>query len=291
MKLKYLICICLILGIVSMVNVKAIYFDINTEFTVNTDNKYTSDGHYFNKIEINDKYIGFNNTFFNLTCLSATTTNISFLHNNIAGASIDEIVLRYNVTALQVNVYYWISGFAVGSYYNISCDGVHVKGMNATANGSINFDTNISGWEEVIITRGSYGSTSTSSPNEWGTTIHSNVSPVNNSENNSLTLQYSITIKEQDGINGFNYTIECNNSQITSNNGVTNGTKTLSLSNLAYNTTYTVWVNSTNFDGTNTTRSWYTFKTRAISGTIEGAEIFIVILLMMVMSEIIRRRY
>jgi len=53
--------------------------------------------------------------------------------------------------------------------------------------------------------------------------------------------------------------IECNNTQFNSSNGDVNGTKHLSLSGLAYNTTYTVWVNAT--DGYDWTREWFQFTT------------------------------
>ena len=59
----------------------------------------------------------------------------------------------------------------------------------------------------------------------------------------------------------FNWTINCSNGQSNSANGSSNGTKQLSISDLNYNTTYTIWVNTT--DIYNWTRAWYTFTTQS----------------------------
>jgi hypothetical protein len=85
-------------------------------------------------------------------------------------------------------------------------------------------------------------------------------SPTNGSTNQPLSLTWSISINDQDG-DLFDWTIQCNNSQSSSANSASNGTKSLSISGLAYSTTYTVWVNAT--DSKNWTREWYTFTTRA----------------------------
>jgi len=89
--------------------------------------------------------------------------------------------------------------------------------------------------------------------------IVSHESPTNNSIDNNISLWWNCSIDDPEG-NSFNYTIQCNNSQNVSQDGVTNGTKSLSLSGLSYNTTYTVWVNTT--DGHNETRDVFTFDTR-----------------------------
>jgi hypothetical protein len=86
--------------------------------------------------------------------------------------------------------------------------------------------------------------------------------PANGSTNNPLGLTWSIPINDPEG-NLFSWTIQCNNGQSTSGTGTSNGTKSLSLSGLAYLTTYKVWVNATDPDGSGIyTRKWYTFTTK-----------------------------
>jgi hypothetical protein len=86
--------------------------------------------------------------------------------------------------------------------------------------------------------------------------------PGNNSLNNSISFKWSIQINDPDG-DLFSWTIQCSNGQTNSGTESTNGTKTLSLSNLAYVTTYKVWVNATDPGGSGQyTRRWYTFTTK-----------------------------
>jgi len=85
--------------------------------------------------------------------------------------------------------------------------------------------------------------------------------PTNGSTNNPLSLGWSISINDPEG-DTFSWTIQCSNGQSNSGTGATNGTKSLSLSGLAYSTTYKVWVNATDPSGSGLyTRCWYTFST------------------------------
>lgn len=87
---------------------------------------------------------------------------------------------------------------------------------------------------------------------------YSTPSPLNNSDNCPLTLNWSINITDADG-DFLNWNISLNRSFFNSSTHDTNGTKTLIISNLTYNTTYTVWVNTT--DGFNFTAHWFHFIT------------------------------
>jgi hypothetical protein len=94
--------------------------------------------------------------------------------------------------------------------------------------------------------------------------VFSSPSPANGSINNPLNLTWSITIKDPQG-NTFNWTIQCNG-QTSSATGVTNGTKTLTLTGLTNATAYKVWVNATDAAGSGLfTRRWYTFTTQTSS--------------------------
>jgi hypothetical protein len=87
-------------------------------------------------------------------------------------------------------------------------------------------------------------------------------SPTNGSTGNPLSLTWSIPINDPEG-NLFSWTIQCSNGQVNSATATSNGTKLLTLSGLAYSTTYKVWVNATDPTGSGLyTRKWYTFTTK-----------------------------
>jgi len=88
----------------------------------------------------------------------------------------------------------------------------------------------------------------------------SNENPSNGSTNQPLSLTWSIDIIDPDG-DTFNWTIECSNGQSNSGNDDTNGTKSLSLSGLSYNTNYTIWVNATDSGSGEWTNATYWFIT------------------------------
>lgn len=83
--------------------------------------------------------------------------------------------------------------------------------------------------------------------------------PTNNSYENSINTNFNVTMTDDDG-DTFNWTIQCNNSDSSSGNDETNGSKSLTLSTLAYYTTYTIWVNATDND-TYYNRAIYNFTT------------------------------
>jgi len=90
-------------------------------------------------------------------------------------------------------------------------------------------------------------------------------SPVNGSAGNLVSLSWGIPINDPEG-NNFNWTIQCSNGQSANANGASNGTKSLSVSGLAYSTSYKVWVNATDLIGSGQwTRRWYTFTTLTIN--------------------------
>lgn len=86
--------------------------------------------------------------------------------------------------------------------------------------------------------------------------------PINGSTTVPLDLTWSIPINDPEG-DLFSWMIECNNGQTNSITNASNGTKTLALSGLAFNTSYTVWVNATDSSGSGLyTRGWYSFTTQ-----------------------------
>jgi subtilisin family serine protease len=87
--------------------------------------------------------------------------------------------------------------------------------------------------------------------------------PTNGSINRPTTLTWKIPLNDPNG-DTFDFTIHCSNGQTKTKTGATNGTKSLTLSGLAYLTTYKVWVNATDPGGSGLyTWRWYTFTTQS----------------------------
>ena len=71
----------------------------------------------------------------------------------------------------------------------------------------------------------------------------SGVYPENNSMGNPQNLSWNCTISNPDG-NGFNWSIECSNGQTNSSTDDSNGSKSISLTDLNVSSMYTIWVNA-----------------------------------------------
>jgi hypothetical protein len=90
--------------------------------------------------------------------------------------------------------------------------------------------------------------------------------PANGSVDNPLSFTWGIPVNDPDG-DPFSWTLQCNNGQVNSGTGELNGTKSLLLSGLLSSTTYKVWINATDPQGSGEwIRKWYTFSTQP-SGT------------------------
>ena len=88
-------------------------------------------------------------------------------------------------------------------------------------------------------------------------------SPTNGSKDDLINLTWRILISDPDGT-AVSWTIQCSNGQRNNGTEATNEAKTLTLSSLAYGTTYKVWVNATDPTG-KYTHGWYMFTTKAIN--------------------------
>jgi len=85
----------------------------------------------------------------------------------------------------------------------------------------------------------------------------SDENPVNYSVDQSANFTWSITITDPDG-DTFDWWINCSDGNFSNGTG-TDGIKSLILTNLSYDSNYTVWVNVT--DGLLWTREWFNFST------------------------------
>lgn len=94
--------------------------------------------------------------------------------------------------------------------------------------------------------------------------IISNPNPTNGSWGNSLSLTWNITIEDTEG-DLFNWTITVDSVGFNSGNYSTNGSQSVSLTGLSPGTTYTVYVNATDKNGSGTwTNETFWFLTNRI---------------------------
>lgn len=156
----------------------------------------------------------------------------------------------------------------------IECSNGQTNSMTNASNGTktlalsgLAFNTSYTVWVNAtdpsgsgLYTRGWYSFTTQEEPLN-NPPVFGTPSPANASTGNPVNLSWSIPINDPEA-DLFSWTIQCSNGQTNSMTNATNGTKTLTLTELTYNTTYTVWVNATDPTGSGLyTRKWYTFTT------------------------------
>jgi len=114
------------------------------------------------------------------------------------------------------------------------------------------------GYNETNIlfsgTNASDSSTTLNTPPSFGTPT-----PANLSTDQPTNLTWTIPIFDDDS-DPITWQITCNNTQTNGQTSDTPGTKSVTLTNLYYNTTYTIWVNAT--DTYDTISRWYQFTTQ-----------------------------
>ena len=131
-----------------------------------------------------------------------------------------------------------ISGLASLSSYTVWVNATDPPGINMYTRGWYTFTTEFN------------------LPPEFGAPL-----PANGSTSIPLSLAWSIPINDSQG-DFFSWSIQCSNGQSISGTGVSNGTKTLAISGLAYLTNYTIWVNASDPMGSGIyMRQWYYFTT------------------------------
>jgi len=137
-----------------------------------------------------------------------------------------------------------LSGLTYSTTYNVWVNATNPTGSGLYTRSWYTFTTRGSGNNPPVFTRAP--------------------SPANRSTWNPLSLSWRIQIDDLEN-NSFNWWIQCSNGQVNNSISDTNGIKSLSLSGLAYSTTYKVWVNATDPTGSGLyVRRCYTFTTKRL---------------------------
>jgi len=89
-----------------------------------------------------------------------------------------------------------------------------------------------------------------------------NPNPANASTGAPLDVVFSVLINDTIGNTGYIWNMQCQPFGTNGGGSAANGTQTLSMNGLSYNSTYKMWVNVS--DGVESAVYWYTFKTMPI---------------------------
>ena len=183
---------------------------------------------------------------------SFTATSVSRFQISLSwvkATNADYTYIEYNTTLST-----WSKGQGTELYNSTGTSTIH---PNLTPNQSMYYCAWSYNSTDNIWNNTNSNSTNTTDQNNPVT--YGAISINNESINQDINLNWTIVLQDSDG-DTFNWTIECNNSQNSNANNENNGTKTLELTNLSYNTAYTIWVNTT--DNYSSSDNFYIFTTR-----------------------------
>ena len=156
-----LLLLLLFLVLVSMgYSVSADYtFDDNTVFEIGNENyTFPSGGITFSTVVQNASWIRFNNTDFNITSTNNIDIVLSYLNDNIAGASAGDTVLSFSADSSGGLVYFNLSGFSPSTVYTLYRDNTAIDTYTADANGVLNMTNNVWSNHDFDVKTGSFAS-------------------------------------------------------------------------------------------------------------------------------------
>lgn len=103
----------------------------------------------FSQIVVNDTWIKFNDTDFNISAQNDINITMVFLSNNISGAGVGDKVLEFYANTTTGNVWFNLSGFQVGRGYFVNRSGSRLANVTANSSGYISFSS--SSWSEKSL--------------------------------------------------------------------------------------------------------------------------------------------
>ena len=251
----------------------------------------TINGSYSNNTTWKNIITTINGSYSNTTSWITISSNINGTYSN--STTWNTIIDTINGTYSSVSTWNTIIDTINGSYSSVSTWNTIIDTINGsysnsttwkniitTINGSYSNTTNwntisntingsyssVTTWINIITTiNGTYSNTTTwntitntingTYSNTSSTPQLSNPNPANNSDNNPRTLTWNITINDNTG--NITWNITCNNGQTNTGTNEGNGSKTLTLNNLDYDTNYTINVNATNTNHLWTNETFY----------------------------------
>lgn len=97
----------------------------------------------FSRIQINDTWMCFNDTGFNITSPNYIDISLENIATTIIGASVNTNVLSFKADTTGGKVWFNISGFEINQSYDVRRDNVLLNSLTSNATGVISFSSNI----------------------------------------------------------------------------------------------------------------------------------------------------
>ncbi len=132
--------------------------------------------------------------------------------------------------------------------------------ITASLSSGLPYDTTIIWYVNATDGYGWTNETYTFTTKENTPPIFGTPNPINGSTNQDNSLTWNIPISDSDN-DLISWTVECSDGNTSSGSGASPQSASISLTNLNFLTTYTIWVNATDSGSENSTKAWYTFTT------------------------------
>jgi len=167
--LLFFLIIFFILSSTNVINAE-VTIDTNTSYTVGNINYTVNDTtRIFNQIIIDDNYIVFNNTGFNVTSVNPITIYIDYIDDDIIHANNNDLILEFVANTNAGTVTFNINGMKNLQQYTVRRDGTSIATPTSNISGSLTFTNNA--WSNHTFTI-FQGATTTPTP---GTTTTINI--------------------------------------------------------------------------------------------------------------------
>ena len=162
----------LLLNIILCMNIISadVVVDTNWEFTVDNETYVVNDTtRTFSQIVIDDAYIVFNSSGFNITSANPITIYIDYIDNDIIHANNNDLILEFVANTNAGTVTFNINGMKNLQQYTVRRDGTSIATPTSNISGSLTFTNNA--WSNHTFTI-FQGATTTPTP---GTTTTINI--------------------------------------------------------------------------------------------------------------------
>lgn len=209
----------------------------------------------FSKIIVNDTYIVFNNTGFNVTSANPITIYIDYINSSIINASNNDLVLEFCADTSGGSVTFNIDGLRNNYYYSVRRNGTLITNTASNATGHFSFTNNV--WSKKSFQIYQQNIVTNNSP------VISIVYPGNNSRHIETTPICYIVVSDPEGDSmNISFSEYFNNTWTLqqNNNSVGNGTYYWTYNNATRDGTRYYW-NVSVFDGNNYNNNTYNFRT------------------------------
>ena len=121
----------------------AVTVDTNGHFEVGNENYSLSNVMTFDEIKGNSDWIKFDYIYFNISSANSINLSLSYLNSNVDGCDCGEKIVEFTANTTAGTVYFNLSGFSNGEYYDVLRDDIFYTRCVANASGGIYFSNSV----------------------------------------------------------------------------------------------------------------------------------------------------